>query len=176
MIDLRALVQQLLKAAGIITKLRMNDENRIKLYEAAVKALNTDPSPRDEAPDELACANSVNEIYKAAFGDYFYQGNQLSTYYLRKALRESPLFRTTNLPAPGDLVISPTGFGTRKHPDGSLVIPVGHVGIVMFDGKIASNDSRAQYRGLFRINYTLDSWAERWVRRGGYSMEFYRRV
>ena len=171
-----SLIQQLKKALGLIDTLRMNDENRIKLYEAAYEALDSDPSPKDEAPDELACANSFNAIHAKAFGGPFYEGNQLSTYFLRKALKESPLFRQTNTPAPGDVVISPTGFGTRRNPDGSLVIPNGHVGIVMFASDISSNDSRPQFRGKWRTNYTLDSWADRWVRRGGYPMEIYRRL
>jgi hypothetical protein len=54
--------------------------------------------------------------------------NRLSTYFLRKALKESPLFRLTNTPVPGDVVISPTDFGTRKKIDGTLSIPNGHVG------------------------------------------------
>lgn len=84
-----------------------------------------------EAPDKLACADSFNEICRKAFGSYLYEGNRLSTYFLRKALRESPLFRQTNIPAPGDVVISPSGFASQKNPDGSLVIPNGHVGIIM---------------------------------------------
>jgi len=173
---LEYLRQLLTKLSDDIEKLRMHAENRIKLYEAAYDALDSDPSPKDEAPDELACANSFNKIYEKAFGGPFYSGNQLSTYYLRKALKESPLFRSTNLPAPGDVIISPTGFGTKKNADGSLVIPNGHVGICMFNGDIASNDSRAQYKGQWRMNYTIDSWRDRWERRGAYPVEIYRRV
>jgi hypothetical protein len=168
--------QQLEAALSTITNLRMNDENRLKLYEAAYDALDSDPSPNDNAPDELACAESFNAVYAKAFGGPFYTGNQLSTYYLRKALRESPLFRRTNLPAPGDVIICATGFGTKKNADGSLIIRNGHVGIIMFNGDIASNDSRAQYRGQWRVNYTLDSWRDRWERRGGYPVEIYLRV
>ena len=173
---LEELRRQLHALLASINLLRMHDKNRIKLYEAAYDALDSDPSPNDEAPDELACANSFNEIYKKAFGEHLYQGNRLSTYFLRKALKESPLFRQTNTPAPGDVVISPTGFGTRKKIDGTLAIPNGHVGIVMFSGDIASNDSRPQYRGQWRVNYTLDSWRDRWQRRGGYPVETYRRI
>ena len=35
---------------------------------------------------------------------------------------------------------------------------------------IASNDSRT---GKFEENYTIDSWADRYVKRGGYFMKFY---
>lgn len=173
---LQSLYDQLKQAAKDLTTLRMNDANRIKLYETAHSFLDRDASPRDNAPDELACAETFNAIYTAAFGEPFYKGNQLSTYYLRKALRESPLWKQVYIPAAGDCVISPTGFGTRKHPDNSLVIPNGHVGIIMFGGDIASNDSRAQFKGQFRTNYTLETWADRYVRRGGYPMEYYRRI
>jgi hypothetical protein len=55
-------------------------------------------------------------------------------------------------------------------------MPNGHVGIVMLGGDIASNDSRKEYRGQFRTNYTLDSWRERYEKRGGYIVEYYRPV
>ena len=51
-----------LKALGILNSLRMNDENRIRLYEAARSFIGTDASPNDLAPDELGCAETVNEI------------------------------------------------------------------------------------------------------------------
>ena len=43
----------------------------------------------------------------------------------------------------------------------------------MLDDKIASNDSRT---GKFEENYTIDSWGDRYVRRGGYFMKFYRPI
>jgi hypothetical protein len=173
---LEYLRQQLQRILEDISNLRMDHENRIKLYEAAYEALDSDASPKDQAPDELACAESFNAIYKKAFGENFYSGNLLSTYFLRKALIESPLFKRVQNPLPGDVVISPTGYAKHKNPDGSYVIPNGHVGICMFGGDIASNDSRKQYLGLWRINYTIDGWKDRWERRGGYPVEFYRRV
>lgn len=170
---LAALKQQLLLLSQAITNLRMNDENRIRLYEVARKFVDEkrDASPNDIAPDELGCAESVNEIIKAAFGEYLYKGNRLSTYWLFRELRNSAGWKEVYIPSPGCIVISPTAYGSRKNPDGSLVIPNGHTGVVMLDGKIASNDSRD---GIFRENYTLDSWADRYVRRGGYPMKYFR--
>jgi hypothetical protein len=162
---LAKLRDQLLAALPILNYLRMNEANRIKLYETAYSFLDKDASPADKAPDEYACAESVNDIIKAAFGTAFYNGNQLSTYYLRKALRESKSFKQVFIPAPGDVVISPTGYGSNPE------MPNGHVGIVMQGGDIASNDSR---NGLFRINYTIQSWANRYVKKGGFPQEFYR--
>ena len=171
--SLSKLSRDLLAALGIIKNLRMNDENRIRLYEAARSSIGTDASPSDLAPDELGCAETVNEIIKKAFGDYASKENRLSTYWLYKTLRESSGFKEAFIPIPGLIVISPTGYGTRRNPDNSFAIPHGHVGIVMLDGKIASNDSRT---GKLEENYTLDSWAERYVRRGGYFMKFYRPI
>jgi hypothetical protein len=162
------LKEQLEYALFLLTNLRMTSDNRLKLYEAAIKHLGKDASPNDLAPDELACAETVNEIIRDAFGNYFYSGSIVSTYYMYKALRDSSLFKEVSIPTPGDVVISPTGYATKSN-----VIPNGHVGIVMLEGKIASNDSRD---GVFRENYTIDSWKERYVNRGGYILKFYRRV
>lgn len=171
--SLAALFASLLKAKEALANLRMNEENRIKLYEAARSFIGKDASPNDLAPDEYGCADSVSEVIKAAFGDYLIQKNRVSTYWLYKALRESPKWKEVHIPTPGCIVISPTGYGTRKNPDGTLAIPVGHVGIVMLNGRIASNDSRD---GIFRENYSIESWRDRYVRRGGYFAKYYRPI
>ena len=152
--SLTELSRLLLRALGIINSLRMYDENRIKLYEAPRSFIGTDASPNDLAPDELGCAETVNEIIREALGEYLHADNRLSTYWLYKALRESQNFKEVFIPVSGLIVILPIGYGTRRNPDGTLASPNGHVGIVMLDGKIASNDSRT---GKFEENYTIDS-------------------
>ena len=169
--SLTELSRSLLRALGIINSLRMNDENRIKLYEAARSFIGTDASPNDLAPDELGCVEMVNEIIQEALGDCLDVENRLSTYWLYKALRESQNFKEVFIPVSELIVILPIGYGTRRNPDGTLASPNGHVGIVMLDSKIASNNSRT---GKFEENYTIDSWAD--VKRGGYFMKFYRPV
>jgi hypothetical protein len=165
---LEALRRQLEAMLSTLTNLRLTDENRLKLYEAAVKALGTDASPNDVAPDELGCAETVNELVKNTFGEYINARYGItSTYWLYKALKENILFKEVFIPSPGDVVISPTGYG--KNP----AIPNGHTGIVMLGGKIASNDSRT---GKFEENYTIDTWSQRYVRNGGYFMKFFRRI
>ena len=79
----------------------MNDENRIKLYEAARSFIGRDASPNDLAPDELGCAETVNEIIREALGDYLDVENRLSTYWLYKALREFQNFKEVFIPVPG---------------------------------------------------------------------------
>jgi hypothetical protein len=168
------LLAQLRGALEALNLIRMTDEHRLKLYEAAVVSLGKDASPKDRAPDELGCAETFFEIERKAFpGSTFKPENILSTYSLRKALRESPLFKQVYIAAPGDVIISPTGYASKKRSDGSLVIPNGHVGIVMLNGKVASNDSRD---GIFRQNYTIGSWHTRYSIKGGYPVEYFRRI
>lgn len=120
------------------------------LYAMAVTHLGTDASPNDLAPDELGCAESVNAIYEKAFGKPFYEGNQLSTYWMYKALKDSPEFVRTSTVSPGTIIISPT--------DGHNT---GHVGICGKDGIIMSNNSfkdASGVKGVFEENYTQASW------------------
>ena len=127
MSSLAKLSRDLLAALGIIKNLRMNDENRIRLYEAARSSIGTDASPSDLAPDELGCAETVNEIIKKAFGNYASKENRLSTYWLYKALRESPKFKEAFIPIPGLIVISPTGYGTRRNSVNWIAVTGGHM-------------------------------------------------
>lgn len=125
------------------------------LYGAAIAHLGQDASPNDLAPDELGCAESFNDIYRKAFGKPLYEGNQLSTYFLYKALKESPTFKRTDIPKRGTTIISPTGFSKL----GPKV--AGHVGICGNNGTIMSNNSFADsggIKGVWDENYTLSSW------------------
>src|SRR3990167_1781007 len=119
-----------------------------KLYLAAVVRLGTDVSPLDEAPDDLGCVDSVQEIYKAAFGEYITNPKTLSTKILYQALLFNPKYERIEVPERGCIIISPTGHSTKGAPNG-------HVGIVGECGIILSNDSRT---GLFLENYSVRSW------------------
>jgi len=52
--SLTELSRSLLRVLDIINSLRMNDENRIKLYEAARPFIGTDASPNDPHRTNLA--------------------------------------------------------------------------------------------------------------------------
>lgn len=124
--------------------------NREILYAMAVAHLGSDASPSDLAPDELGCAESVNEIYEKCFGKPFYEGNKLSTISMEDALSISPLFREVAAPSPGTIIIAATR-GTQ----------IGHVGICGRNGIIMSNNSfkdSTGVKGLWLENYTQDSW------------------
>lgn len=139
------------------------------LYKTALGCIGTDASPNDVAPDDLACAETVNEIYKKAFGTYISTPG-LSTYSLYSAMRLSPYFYKVDEEyepvLPGDIIISPTGFGT-----GSLTH--GHVGIMAPGGFVMSNDS---YSGMFQKNYSIERWRERYGKIGGFPILFFRPI
>lgn len=138
--------------------------NAEKLYITALSFLGKDASPSDEAPDEFGCAETVNAIHKQCFGDSI--GGDVSTYRLYQALLKRKDFIRAEVPETGDIIISPTGYGNG-------VVKNGHAGIVMKDGKIASNNSKT---GLFQENYTLISWDKRFAQLSGYPVYFYRKI
>ncbi len=122
--------------------------NREKLYDTAYSFLGKDASPTDKAPDDLACAESVNAVYKTAFGHEV--GGGLSTLEMYRVLQiKQGEFMEVDSPLYGDLIISPTTM---------TKVPVGHVGIV---GKwqIMSNSS---VTGKWEARYTLDTWRRRY--------------
>lgn len=126
------------------------------LYNMALTFIGTDASPHDIAPDEYGCAETVDTIYKKAFGRYMNGSGMpiLSTAQMYLYLNRSPQFTQLFGPQTGCIVISPTG------ATGS--VGSGHVGIV---GKyqIMSNDSRT---GTFEANYSRDGWPRIFARRG----------
>lgn len=145
--------------------------NRLKLYNTALQCLGKDASPNDVAPDEYGCAETVNAIHKMAFGSPI--GGDISTYRLYDALKKSNVFVKVDRPLEGDIIISPTGYG-----NGSM--PSGHVGIM---GTINNNDinlstimSNTSKTGIFLENYTLAGWKVRYREKGGYPVEYWRRV
>lgn len=133
--------------------------------ETAKKCLNQDVTPEDKVSDDVDCANTVNRIYKIAFGEEI--GGGASTYELYQRLLKHPKFIQVSSPEPGDVYISPTGFGTNP------AMPHGHVGIVGEGGSIMSNDSRD---GKFKQNYTFESWRQYYVNRGGYPVRIFKRI
>lgn len=108
------------------------------------------------------CAETVNAIVDAALG--YPAGGSASTYLMYNVLKSSPRFEQVTTPLPGDIIISPTGYGTNP------IMPNGHVGIVGIYG-ILSNDS---YNGLLEENYTLAMWKDHYNGVGGYPIYYFR--
>lgn len=123
--------------------------NSDKIYNEAFRLLNTDASPNDVAPDGLACAETVWNIVNRSTGYKIGGGLKISTTTLYESLLNSPSFESVTLDnaIPGDIVISPTGYGGKKEWHG-------HTGIV---GKfhIMSNNPED---GRLDDNFTKHSW------------------
>lgn len=136
-----------------------------RLHQTALHYIGTDASPNDIAPDELGCAESVSEIVHEAFNDF--PAQILSTAKLYKLLGAHPAFKKVKEPLPGDIIISPTGYATKK------TISNGHTGIVTDNACILSNDSRT---GTFQNNYTIAKWSSYYGTKGGYPIYYFRRI
>lgn len=122
--------------------------NTEKLYEIAKACIGSDMSPNDVAPDSLACAESLNGVFKKAFGENIGNGAALtSTAALYQVLKNDPRFVVTSDPQPGDIVISPSGTSTKGSPHGHCGIR----GITTY----MSNDSST---GKWEANYNLPNW------------------
>lgn len=135
-----------------------------KLYQTATSFLGKDASPKDLANDEVACAESVNDVCFAAFLENV--GGGLSTALMYRALQTSSKFAEVTTPLKGDIIISPTGYGNGQ-------LSNGHVGIVGDNGQIMSNNSN---NGLWDIHYTLASWKSRYATLGGFPVKYFRRM
>ncbi len=144
---------------------------RERLYDVAKSKLDTDVTPKDLVDDDVACAECVDAILFLAFGRYVngtkYK-NTVSTYTMLETLINSSDFKEVMWPDFGDIIISATG--TSSIPN--TPIKNGHVGVL---GKthIMSNNS---LNGLWQAYYTIKTWRERYVEKGGYKMRFFRRL
>lgn len=138
-----------------------------KLYELAVKYLGTDASPRDFAPDNLACAESVSNLLKELFGDF---PIITGTYSLREKLSTDKRFKRVTEPERGCIIMSATG--TSKFGK-NTPIKNGHVGIIGDNGKTYSNDRK---NGKFSDHITLDYWKSYLGKQGGYPIEYYKLI
>lgn len=143
-----------------------------KIYSQSVIALGTDASPLDNAPDELSCAESINEILKKA-GYPIKTDNPLSTYYLYLALKNSKDWERIYTAERGCIIISPTGYGERRLPSGELAVKHGHAGIVGENGEIFSSNSAKQ--GIWDKHWTVDLWEDYFVKQGGYILAYFKK-
>lgn len=131
-----------------------------QLHKVAINSLGQDASPKDRAPDELGCAETVSELINLVTPFPIITG----TWTLADNLKKNKKFIQIKNPKVGAVIISPTGEGGTKE------IPNGHTGIVGHNNKIMSNDSRT---GTFEENYTVSSWEERYKKRGKYPVYYF---
>lgn len=133
--------------------------NRQKLFELAVFHYQTDPTPKDEQPDEYACVHSLTTIIKKLLPDFEIM---VYTPTFLKAIQKDKRFKPTTEFKEGNIIISPTLSG-----NGSVV---GHTGIIGKDGKIYSNSSST---GLWDDKFDNVSWVDRYSRKGGLSLHLF---
>lgn len=113
----------------------------------------------------VACAISVNKVHQEAFG--FPIGGGASTHNMYQALLKSPYFKETTVYAPGCIIISPTGYGTKPQ------YPNGHVGIVCNYGICANNSAN----GLWSEKYlTLADWKHQFCDIEGFPYYLFQRI
>lgn len=136
---------------------------REKLYVVARKSLGIDVSPSDNAPDDLACVESLCQILGKVGIE---TPKTLSTLTFYNWLKKSPRFIQTTENKVGNIIISPTGKGNGS-------IPHGHTGILGESGWILSNDSAT---GMWLENYTLQSWIARYRTKGGYPIYYFEAI
>lgn len=122
-----------------------------RLLNETLHWIGRDASPQNLAPEELSCAEGVSNIIHNVFPDF--PKGVLSTADLFTALKKSPHFKGILDPVVGCVEISPR----------TLAIS-GHVGIYVEADSIASNDSRD---GIFRENYTRESWRNVFIKGRG---------
>jgi len=118
----------------------------------------------DKDDEMVNCAATVNEIAKRVLGDTLglsYLGNINTAKLLEDIeVQKWRFFEVSKISLKkGDIIISPTD---KK---------IGHVGYYFGGGLIASNNS---YTGKLDTHHTLESWKERYVKKFGLKMKFYR--
>lgn len=151
-----------LQLANIMSKMPPETEAGKKLYEVAKSCLGKDMAPTQNI---YGCAEALNTVVRKAFG--WSVGGGASTYWLNDALSRNPKFYrlTDNSKAkPGDIIISPSGWGNGK-------LSNGHVGIVGENGKILSNNSESY---LWDDHLTIDWWNKYYKDYGGFPVHIFR--
>lgn len=137
----------------------LQKNRRVQLYLAAKAAVDTDVTPVDAVPDDVACAEVVSTLINKVVSFPIIHG----TYTLYTYLGSK--YQLVQTPLPGDIIISPTGMASKK------VFNHGHVGVVGVGGIVYSNNS---LNGKLQTHYTISTWKKRYQDTGGYPVYFFR--
>lgn len=124
------------------------------------KHLTLDPN----VPAALGCAEAVSYVLRAA-GCTIPDGGQAGTAGLYAYLPTIGFIEVTT-PQAGDIIFGVSGTSINGSPHG-------HVGIVLPNGLIASNDSNT---GLFKQNYTIATWTQFFMKIEGFPIHYLRLV
>ena len=143
---------------------RHSNKETEKLYLTAISFLGQDASPEDIANDEYGCADTVSSLLLKTYGQVI--PYTISTTTLFQSLSNSREFVRIEQPQKGAIIISPTGYGNGK-------LPNGHVGVCGEGDKIMSNSSAT---GQLLQNYTISTWKQRYVDLGGYPIYYFKKI
>lgn len=162
-----ATINELVVTPNKIIPMEPTITNSEHLYDVAYSLLKPaqDVSPKDIAPDDLACAESVYDVLNRAFPNSVGFSLTISTITLCKGLVESNLYKEIFTEEKGAIIVCVSGTG-------KITMPHGHTGIV---GRawIMSNNSRT---GNWEANYTFESWREIFEVQGGFKSRFFMRI
>ncbi len=114
------------------------------------------------APIDVGCVEAVNTVFEECFGSPIDQN--LATIRMHQTLIADPRFRQTEVPLPGDIIISPA-INPKK------AIKHGHVGIVSSNEKIMSNNSA---NGAWDEHLDFVKWEKRYVQDAGFQILYFR--
>ena len=134
-------------------------KRRDLLYGQARLFLGRDASPLDLVNDDLGCAESVSCIIAKVTQFPIITGTSSLNAYLAR----DPRFQNRNDDfAPGTVIVSPTGSGQAKIR--------GHVGIF---GENETIMSASSIDGLWKQNFTLQTWRRYYEEAGGLETFYY---
>lgn len=140
----------------------MNNENNEKILNFCKQNIGRDFTEYDS----LGCADTVNKILKEVLG--YEAGGGPSTYRMYESLLTNKNFKkvTTLTAEPGDIILSPTGYGNGA-------VSNGHVGFLGEDGIIYSNNSNTS---KLDSHLTASKWKSYYKTKGGFPVTYWRAV
>lgn len=158
------IMRQLLLLTDVLARLSKKEAtNSDKIYALSVAKLGQDTSPADRVSDELGCAESLTELLHTLWPEI---PIMTGTWTVWEFLKKSSLFKETQYPEPGCIIISPSGTSTKGAKNG-------HTGIVSKDGVIMSNDSAT---GVWLENWTIRSWGLYYKDKLGFPVYYYKKT
>src|SRR3990167_3806724 len=142
-----------------------------QLYKAAFDFIGKDASPKDYAPDDLGCAESISAVIQEAFPDIRFP-TLLSTLELYNYLFKSMSFQRIIEPQKGCIMLAVTGMCSGKVSNGHVVIIGKNISP---DGTLwaMGNSSRT---GTWEVNYTVGSFIRYFEGKGGFPILYFRRI
>ena len=142
-------------------KMETNTEKIIRIAEKYIgKDVSEEILGKDSVSDSVGCVETITLLLREVLLDF-----PVLTYTptLVSQLKKDSRFAGTLELNVGNIIVNATGTG-----NGTLK---GHAGLIWKDGKIISNNS---FTGKLEINYTLESWKQRFRIRGGMPTQVYK--